>query len=409
MSFFSRRRSPYIKYLLLFFVIFIIAVPLFLWEPHVEFAFYSRGWVQREVETVRPLASCFDPQNISPRYNVSQSIYGPKTTEVHAGMPLRLGMDCYNFAGTVLPLNRTSSQEWIRPEDRTQYHSYWRSDLITFGERQEWMLKSFFSTQHVESSRFILWTNDDVKVKDNDIIKKWLKAYPDSFMVAKVNYNDLALGTALEGSSLLNVKDTKAWIDGDLVRLLVLWVYGGVWVDMDSLLTRDLGPLLEHEFVTQWDCYDKKYVPFNGALMSFKQHSPYLCEAFHIMENSPAPRQGTTDWGATLYLKMWRRLVSAQIPPFKILPWCFTDGRSCRLDNRLPDPFTEDPYSGAWTSGLGREENGGLDKALGQVFSVHLHNQWTKNFPKDGWVDRLLLQRYDSKLKSNWKRSEDEL
>jgi hypothetical protein len=26
-------------------------------------------------------------------------------------------------------------------------------------------------------------------------------------------------------------------------------------VDMDTLLTRDLTPLLEHEFVTQWDCY----------------------------------------------------------------------------------------------------------------------------------------------------------
>jgi hypothetical protein len=24
---------------------------------------------------------------------------------------------------------------------------------------------------------------------------------------------------------------------------------------MDTLLTRDLTPLLEHEFVTQWDCY----------------------------------------------------------------------------------------------------------------------------------------------------------
>ena len=44
---------------------------------------------------------------------------------------------------------------------------------------------------------------------------------------------------------LLHSKDTKAWVDGDLVRLLVTWAYGGVWVDMDSLLSRDLSPLLE--------------------------------------------------------------------------------------------------------------------------------------------------------------------
>lgn len=74
-------------------------------------------------------------------------------------------------------------------------------------------------------------------------------------MLKVVDYEQLAQGTELANSELLRIKDTKAWVDGDLVRLLVLWAYGGVWVDMDSLLTRDLAPLLEHEFVTQWDCY----------------------------------------------------------------------------------------------------------------------------------------------------------
>ena len=132
--------------------------------------------------------------------------------------------------------------------------------------------------------------------------------------------------------------------------------------------------------------------------MNFHQHSPYLCEAFHVMTTSSPPRQGSTDWGATLYLKLWRRLVSSSIPPFKILPWCFTDGRSCRLDNRLPDPFIADPSNGYWTFGLGREEAGGLDDVLGKVFSVHLHNQWSKPFPDGSWVERLLLRRYDEKL-----------
>jgi len=30
---------------------------------------------------------------------------------------------------------------------------------------------------------------------------------------------------------------------------------------------------------------------------------------------------------------------------------------------------------------------------------VHLHNQWEKAFPKGGWVERLLLARYEEKLK----------
>lgn len=99
----------------------------------------------------------------------------------------------------------------------------------------------------------MLWSNGDLS--GNELIQKWLNWYPDAFVLKVVDYDQLAQGTRLAHSDLLKMKDTKAWIDGDLVRLLVLWAYGGVWVDMDSLLTRDLAPLFEHEFVTQWDCY----------------------------------------------------------------------------------------------------------------------------------------------------------
>jgi hypothetical protein len=140
--------------------------------------------------------------------------------------------------------------------------------------------------------------------------------------------------------------------------------------------------------------------------MRFHQHSPYLCEAFHIMSTSRPPRAGSTDWGSLLYFKLWRRLVASSIPPFKVLPFCFSDARSCRLDNRLPDPFVSDKKDGLWTMGLGMEEGGGLDKALKKVFSVHLHNQWEKEFPNGGWVERLLLKRYDERL---GKRDDGEL
>lgn len=145
---------------------------------------------------------------------------------------------------------------------------------------------------------------------------------------------------------------------------------------------------------------DKIYMPLNGALMRFRKHSPYLCEAFHVMATSAPPRSGSTDWGSLLYLKLWRRLVNEGIPPFKILPFCFSDGRSCRLDNRLPDPFTPDNSAGKWTTGLGLEEGGGLDKVLHKIFGVHLHNQWEKPYPHNGWVERLLLKRYDQTLGS---------
>lgn len=388
---------------------------LYLYEPHIELAFYSRTWVTEEIEPIAPLAGCFDASRASTAYNVSEAVYGPKRNEVQAGMMMRFGLDCYDYAGTVKATPPSSRPPLGTPgtlwEERVLLHTYWRTDLREFGPRQELMLKSYFATQDLRRTKLVLWSNGDLR--GNPILRSYLDKYPAQFEMDVVNIPSLARGTELEDSALLAMNDEKAWVDGDLIRLLLLWNYGGVWVDMDSLLTRDLEPLLEHEFVTQWDCYgecgpqsnlqhltdsfpsDKKYTALNGALMRFRKHSPYLCEAFHVINTSRAPRSGSTDWGSILYLRLWRRLVAGGVSPFKILPFCFNDGRSCRIDNRLPDPFVPDHKSGKWTMGLGLEKGSGLDQVLHKIFAVHLHNQWEKEFPQDGWVSRLLLTRFD--------------
>lgn len=232
-------------------ILLFLIFALFTWEPHLELAFYHRAWVRTEVAKTEPLSGCFAPERVSPLYNVSERLHGARSTEVQAGVPLRMGRDCYNFAGTLaLPAPADA-----RTREEVVFHSYWRTDLAPFGPRQEWFLRSFFATQDVApgGARLVLWSNGDLS--PNPTIKKWLLRFPKAFEVRRADVPVLARGTALEGSELLRVSDKRAWIDGDLVRLLVVWAYGGVWVDMDSLLTRDLRPLLEHEFVTQWDCY----------------------------------------------------------------------------------------------------------------------------------------------------------
>lgn len=164
-------------------------------------------------------------------------------------MSLKMGMDCYDFAGTI----QTDTQFTDLGKDRVNFHTYWRKDLATFSERQEWLLKSFFSTQDLRRTKLIMWSNGDLR--GNRVLMKWIRRFPDSFELRVADVPQLSRGTELEGSHLLKITDEKAWVDGDLIRLLVLWAFGGVWVDMDSLLTRDMSPLFEHEFVTQWDCY----------------------------------------------------------------------------------------------------------------------------------------------------------
>jgi hypothetical protein len=232
-------------------LVLLLLLVFFTWEPHIEIAFYDRAWVRTELEHVEPLSGCFNPDRVSPLYNVTKRLYGPQKTEVHAGIPLRMGLDCYGFASTIPAPGPADPRE----QEMVIFHSYWRTDLAPFGPRQESFLKSLFATQDMTSghAKFILWSNGDLA--PNPTIKQWLQRHPESFEVRKTDISALAKSTALDGSSHLRINDTKAWVDSDLVRLLVMYAYGGVWVDMDSLLTRDLRPLLEHEFVTQWDCY----------------------------------------------------------------------------------------------------------------------------------------------------------
>ena len=72
----------------------LLLLGLYLYEPQVQIKFYDRGWVYKEIESITPLAGCFDENRVSPRYNVSQFVYGTKKNEVQAGIPLRMGLDC---------------------------------------------------------------------------------------------------------------------------------------------------------------------------------------------------------------------------------------------------------------------------------------------------------------------------
>lgn len=232
--------------------ILLFVLPLFIffffWELHVELSLYSRRWVESEIKSLSSLHGCFDKARVAnSAYNLTLAM-GPKHTEIQAGMPMQLGLDCYDFAGTIQP------NPSAHPPQHTQlYHTYWRVDLAPLGTRQEWMVKSFFATQNTQNSKLILWSNGDLS--RNPVLRPWLTRYPDRFELRTVSIRDLAQGTALQDSPLLNTHDQRAWVDGDLLRLLLLWNFGGAWVDMDTLLTRDFSPLLEHEFVTQWDCH----------------------------------------------------------------------------------------------------------------------------------------------------------
>ncbi|KAI9604266.1 hypothetical protein H4Q26_003880 [Puccinia striiformis f. sp. tritici PST-130] len=345
----------------------------------------------------------------SPAYNLtlgSLSLH-PKVLTLSPGFNLPHHEDCYRFANTI-PLKPTPNM--ILSVTPTYYHLYWRSDLAPISDRQIITLKSLLATQdfskskspnkngyHQLNSQIILWTNPSTRSLENDqLLAPLLYRFKDRLSLKIIDLNSLSKSTPLENHHLLNtIFDKKAWLDGDLIRILLLWHYGGFWIDMDNLILRDLKVLTEHEWVVQWDCYDKPYEPLNGHIIHFQKQSPYLCEMMSIMSRPPWPRKASTDWGQHLYYKTYRNLISAGITPFKVLPYCFTDGRSCSLRDRVPDPFEIDHFSSSNSKSKQDDWDAQVLVKLNGLFSIHLHNQWHKQFPKNGWVYRLYINHWN--------------
>ncbi|CAO3625780.1 unnamed protein product [Cunninghamella blakesleeana] len=324
-----------------------------LYNVQLNVRIYLRNWISHADDAYSELLyGCFNdlPEDSPYRFGKLDYVY-----DITPSVGLLDDFDCYDFASTIRPLPNVKKEDMI-------YHAYWRADLAPVGPKQLATLRSFFATQDVESSKIFLWSNGNLS--DSKVIQDIQKEVgKDKLQVLLYDAKELSKGTPMEGSAHLDFKDESGYLDGDLIRLLVLYHYGGMWFDMDSLFIRDMSPLFEREWLIQWDCFLPDGFPFNGAFMRFRQHSPYLCEMLTEMKLGPLPRENTIDWGGYLYYRIYRRLLHNRIRPFSVLPWCFVDSMVCSPSNSMPNAFIETDFD------RGR---------LHQTFAYHWHNQWKK-------------------------------
>ena len=160
------------------------------------------------------------------------------------------------------------------PVETVRYHMYWAGALTRVALLS---LKSFLVTQPAASTRLTLWTTppgdsaggrspaDLVALLANGdpeaaTVLTWaprveVRAFrvADEWAAIRADFDgipaDLRLPDAPGGGQPVGFSD--------LVRLIVLDRYGGVYVDMDVLFVRDLSPLLHiAPFVYGWGCDD---------------------------------------------------------------------------------------------------------------------------------------------------------
>ena len=227
------------------------------------------------------------------------------------------------------------------------FHSFWGN--LPVRKQAVWFILSFLLTQDPEYTVLWIWSPPGVAVASDPLIAPLVALAGARVVFKPWNPSIEANSTQLEKRpDVLTIShDQKFWLDTDLLRSLALRVYGGVYVDMDVLLLRNLGPLLGDEWLYQWGTH---CVLSNGALMRFKKDSAVSNRLLDsIIATKPIP--DSTCWGKDAYIK-------AQ--PFTRLPICFLNAGWMTNNGEDKAFFNNIPHLSRWSGAFAFHLHGGV-------------------------------------------------
>jgi hypothetical protein len=260
----------------------------------------------------------------------------------------------------------------LSPREPLTFHMFWRQrragfwrKVRPFGRKQALAVKAFVATQDLARCSLVLWSNEDLSGN------AWLRALGPHLTFRIYRPESEVRGTELaDRPDLYRQQDGRVWRDGDLFRILALHNYGGVYVDMDMVLLRSLGVLVDQEFVYQWQGFDGVY---NGALMHLRRQSDFARE---LVAGVMAIPPGEFNWGR----ENLRRAVDRG-HAIRVFPSPFFD-TEWQADPHFK-PFEHTPSSANLYEG---------------AFAWHWHNRWDEPIQEGSKFQRLEA-RIDQKLR----------
>lgn len=266
------------------------------------------------------------------------------------------------------------------PSQEIIFHTY--TEFRDF--KQEYVALSFLATQPV-SHRLFVWSDYDIS--DHPIFKL------ESQRVINIVWNPLkeSQKTPLQNlPDLVSLRDDRYWINSDLLRLLVLFKYGGVWVDMDTIFLNTFEPLASLEFLYVWgsdfNFYDQGAC---GSVMSLHKESPLAHLFLETLIKTP-PRLGTTCWGRDLFAKVYNT------QQFSILPSSFFN-----TEWNITYKYGKG-YSHYVQLGMFRKKSDNIHYLFPEAFSWHWHNSSKKDIvPEEGSKFAILCGITENILKNN--------
>jgi hypothetical protein len=252
------------------------------------------------------------------------------------------------------------------------FHCFWRVPK-DFGRKQLAVLKSII-VNHSDDIEINFWSNVDLS--SNEYLKEVLP-----YINLKLwDLESEIKGTILEDCPFMQpnkINDDTCYLEGDVFRLLVLHKYGGIYIDMDVLILRDLSPLNELEFLYQWGTSgfnsNEPKITMNGAIMRLDKNSPLSEEFLSILKLTP-PSKNTFDWGNKMYSKISKNNLLVLPCVWFNSEWGF-EGTSC-------NPF----------------KNVGDVELFDGAFTWHWHNKWD-DYIEDGSKFQIIESLHHEKFK----------
>jgi len=205
-------------------------------------------------------------------------------------------------------LKKLNYSDYEYPEGKTNFHTY--SEIRN--EKELMVVKSFFATQNLEKSNFILWSDYDIT--NNPLLEPYKEFIDFRVFEPEKESKDTILENLKQH---LNSNDQLYWLKSDLFRILITHKYGGVFTDMDFIYLNDFLPVLNLEFTYQWGS-ELDFINFGtcGTVMKLNKNSELSNLMMLELANSPII-PNTTVWGKDLFGKVYEK------KKFSVLPCVF--------------------------------------------------------------------------------------
>jgi len=282
---------------------------------------------------------------------------------------------CLSFLSTI------DENDYEYPDEVTNFHIY--TEVKT--EKELECIKSFLATQNLEKTKLIVWS--DYSIEDNPLIQPYKKYLDLRVWDSKREAENTPLQDEHEK---LEAADYKHYLQSDLLRLLVLYKYGGIFVDMDIVFIRDFLPLLDQEFMYQWGSETDYAVEGACAtVISAKKQSKFASELLEYVKTMPIIGNSTI-WGKDMFAKMWR-----EGKRYTILPCSFFNTEW--MISIKHEQLSKDIEKGWWNPSPEMD----MSKYLFlDAFSWHWHNSSHKGYViNDGCKFALLRERTNRLLR----------